>query len=807
MPVYSHSRKNSYGILEGVKLLIDHLRGVKEKACGDFFSGLSFNEADRWQKVLELVCWLHDIGKYTTFFQAYLLNPKEFPKANWHLKGHSAMGAHVAYKIFDEDTEAALIAYFLIKMHHSNLLNFDDILFIDDEEYEKTIFHKQIENLLDINELIQHLPALEKIELHLTDTTVQHKAFKKIMKPFPIIERYFKINYLFSLLIEADKLDASDTSKYHRISLDQDAVDKRKGFGLPLYPDKDLRDLTQNELRNYVRANVVRNIERDDILTIRLFSLAAPTGIGKTLTALDFALKLRKLIEKQEHYRPQIIYALPFINIIEQSLSEYEKTLQAGKIIAHYQLADVFGQEDPVLNGIDDHERSYARKQMEWDTWQSDIVITSFVQFFETLIGNRNRLLKKFHHLAGSIIILDEVQTLSIKKLPVIGAALYYLSKYMNARIIVMTATQPKLFELMSRELQIKIEGIPPPLNLLPQDDDIFECFNRTKIIPKIDTQVNNEDFIKLFLSLWKKGQNCVIVVNKVQRSIDIFNLLSQEFKNEPVELFYLSTNITPSERHQRILALKKKLENKNCILVSTQVVEAGVDLDFDIGFRDMGPIDSIVQVAGRVNRENSFERKGAPLYVIDFGDCRTIYGYGTDSQARKALIDKGKISEPDYKKLVECYFDQVTDKKVSDFTFSREIFEAMKGLQYCHPSQSSKKGKTVSDFQIIENKSQAVCIFIELPTDTEATKARNAFQGLLTKQISKEEFEKEHKRMFNQRIIAVPAFCSKVSELRKQERLTDEILWLKPELSSDYYDVSTGFLRQQEQEAVIVSF
>src|SRR5690606_1011918 len=211
---------------------------------------------------------------------------------------------------------------------------------------------------------------------------------------------------------------------------------------------------SQNELRNYVRQNVTRKAYDDDTLETKLFTLSAPTGIGKTLTALEFALKLRSRIKQVTGYRPQIIYALPFINIIEQAVQEYEKVIKDGRILAHYQLADIFSLEDQNTPG-EDIERNYHQQQMTWDTWQADIIITTFVQFFETLIGNRNRLIKNFNHFAGSINVLDEVQTLSIEKLPLIGAMLNYLAKYLDARIIIMTATQPKIFELMNRELTI----------------------------------------------------------------------------------------------------------------------------------------------------------------------------------------------------------------------------------------------------------------------------------------------------------------------------------------------------------------
>ncbi|MDZ7846736.1 MAG: CRISPR-associated helicase Cas3' [Owenweeksia sp.] len=530
----------------------------------------------------------------------------------------------------------------------------------------------------------------------------------------------------------------------------------------------------------------------------RIFTLAAPTGIGKTMTALDFVLKLRHKIEHEQNYLPQIIYGLPFINIIEQALDEYEKTIGPDVVMGHYQYADIFGKEEHSKNELDDDEDKYNQKKMAWDTWQKDVVITSFVQLFETLIGNRNKLLKKFRHFADSIIILDEVQTLAIEKLPVIGAALHYLCKYLNARVLIMTATQPKLFELMTRELRVEIEDENlKPLNLLERDGEVFACFNRTIIVPLIEEKIESEDFISVFEDHWQTGKSCLIVVNKVNRSIEVFNLLTEKFENDQeVELFYLSTNITPIQRQQRINEIKDKLPNITCILVSTQVVEAGVDLDFDMGFRDLGPIDSIVQVAGRINRENSDDRKGSPLYIVDFGDCQKIYGYATDSKARKALASV-EIPESEYKLMVETYFDDIADQKMSDFKISREVLDAMKSLKYAFPASASKKHTTVSDFKIIEESQNGISVFVELEADQVGTEARDAYQKLLNGDLKKSEFDQKFKRAFNQRIIAVPDYCEKSQELKKDQPISDFIYWIKPDDLSYYYDEKTGFVRK----------
>lgn len=811
MLVFSHSKQIN-GSRIGSKKLIDHVKGVHDKAIFGFYDQLSFSDKYSVNEILKHICWLHDFGKYTKYFQDYLIYPE---KADNLLKSHSNLGAVLTYNLMESiSQEIALIGYYLIKLHHSNLRDFE--LTIDPVGYREKIelekFKAQIETLQDYSELSE-IAKFDHSYLRFRSTSDFYSCYKNYFLKDAKIERYFLINYLFSLLIESDKIDASDSKIYFRKTSNANAVDDRNGFGKPNYPNKSLSQFSQKELRNYVRKRVVENIENTDILSHRIFTLAAPTGIGKTMTALDFVLKLKSKIVLSENRVPQIIYALPFINIIEQALKEYELTLgNELKILGHYQYADIFGEDKSEENGS-----NYNQQKMEWDTWQCDIVITSFVQLFETLIGYKNKLLKKFHHLAGSIVILDEVQTLSIEKLPLIGASLHFLSKFLDARIIIMTATQPKIFELMERELSIIPETDSlKPFDLLPESNQIFECFNRTKIIPiNISTESNsptieNDTFLETFRRYWIESKSCLIVLNKVQRSIDVFDLIQEFISSNELgnPIFYLSTNITPIERERRIATIKNSIKKgKKPILIATQVVEAGVDLDFDMGFRDLGPIDSIVQVAGRINRENDSERFGSPLYILNFGDCRQIYGSVTDSKARGALSNIEMIEEKDYKYLVESYFEAVSETTQTDFSFSRDIFKAMTELRYDKPEKFKNEPKCVSDFKIIEDSNNGMSVYVEDPKDSVSQLARKSFQDLLNQKISKEEFDSVHKRNFNQRIISIPNYFETSLELRKEPSLGENIYWIKSEDFNYYYNENTGFIRKPGNKSVIVSY
>lgn len=807
---FSHVKYDKEGKVYGSKLLREHIDGVTSRALGAFYDRLSFDTPISFRELLRLLCMYHDLGKYTSYFQNYLTKDGDYTH---ELKQHAKFGGFLLYqKLMAQGLDRfALLAFYIIEHHHKSLSDLEEVRnFVSEGNNDEYVFRKQVESIrpgmdivvaetgeTELNQLLAYPDKnLRRLAKELTD--VRRAAH---------IENYFLINYLFSLLIESDKLDASDTLPYTRRAVPPTLVDHYLGGTREAFlGSTDFAKLTQNELRNYVRGQVLSHLSDPDILNLRLFTLTAPTGIGKTLTALDFALRLKELIRVHEGGHAQIINALPFINILEQACAVYKNVLRDhAEVLAHYQFADALeqmsGQHDDEENG------NYHQKVMLLDTWQSDVVVTTFVQFLQTLIGNRNKLLKKFHHFAGAIVILDEVQTIRLEQLPLVGAALYYASKFLNMRVILMTATKPKTFELAEREI-LENEGEKTQVReLLTDYDKVFGAFRRTRIITRIAHRVNSaKDFVtEHFAKDWDPGKSCLIVCNVVSRSIEVFKEVKTFLNVDGVvnPVYYLSTNIIPARRLDIIQRIKKDIrDGLKPILVATQCVEAGVDLDFDMGFRDLGPIDSIIQVAGRINRENSPKKVHSPLVVIDFGDCKNIYGQITEAQARAALEGSadasGSITEEHYLDLINNYYDSLADGKKS-FHSSRMFFANMKQLNY---DNVEKDQYAVSQFQVIENKGFAVSVFIEL--DSEAEDAKNAFRSMLAGEITREEFDTKFKLAFNQRMVTVPRTLPAVLELLhngERNRLAEGILLVNFDEWTEFYDEETGFRRTDTEE------
>ncbi len=804
MKFYSHAQTTENGEKYGSKLLHVHTKGVLNNAIKQLHSRINFSiPFKELKQILEYISTFHDLGKYTHYFQHYLLDhPTEKDK-----KQHARFGAITLYNLYQNlgvDQKLAYLAYYIILYHHRNLTypldtQVDKLLDKHYSDDDREIFEAQtisiqqylsvIEQEISINKLDQflYIPEIKRIKKFLRNWLEKTSASVGI-------EDYFLINYLFSLLIEADKLDASDTPIHFQQQLPSKAVDY-------FIQSLQINPSHQNNLRNEVRNEVIKQLAQPEILTTRIFLLTAPTGIGKTLTALDFALQLRVKIQKAENFIPQIITALPFINIIEQTLSVYQAVLPEAhaKILGHYQYADVFGSQEKS------DDQGYDQKLMQLDTWQSDIIVTSFVQLLQTLISNKNKLLKKFNHLAGAIIIMDEVQSMRLEQVPLIGAMLYFLSEYLNTRLLLMTATQPLIFELAETHILEKY-GVTISnkiIQLLDHPLKYFQEFHRTKLIPIIHPKLESEKaFINLFLEKWDGEKSCLIVVNTVNRSLKVFQAIRDYFEieayNNPV--YYLSTNIIPAHRLERIQRIKNDLKSGKCpILISTQVVEAGVDLDFDMGFRDLGPIDSIVQVAGRINRENNDSRKYSPLYIVNFGDCTKIYGPITNHQAKSAL-SREIIYEPEYYDLVAIYFNNLSEDSV--YKYAENMFEAISSLKY-----DGEDEYVISKFCVIEEAQNTLSIFVDY--NQNASFARQAFVNMFSSKGKekfqyKKLFDQQHKRMFHQHIITIPKYYVPSTLEKIVPEATDLDIYVVPLNNvNQYYDFQTGFIRESQDHSL----
>lgn len=761
------------------KLILDHLIEVNElaqKYCDK-----------RYAKAEEILSFTHDFGKYTTFFQQYIRSKNKIKnQLNAHGFISALFGAFIALDVFEDIMP--VIIYNSILHHHGSIKNADINLpknfkrpVIDNVDLmdKIDIAYEQIADIEKNKEFIKR--DYKKIGYdEYFDKFIEQKSFEKILAKLKKLqygfeyrneseEYYFISQMLYSSLIAADKISAANIKLPEVKFASFDTLNKSKEEKLKTSSKKKI-NLIRTQIFNEVQDQIKLEYKNN-----KIFSITSPTGTGKTYCGFFAALKLRELLGDNR----KIIYSLPFTSIINQNYSSiyslFEgidnfKNESSEYIIKHHSLADV--------DYSSEHENyTKVKAEMLIENWNSGIVITTFVQLLETLIGNKNRMLKKFNAFRKSIIILDEVQAIDIKYLKLVEFILTSASEYLDCRIIMMTATKPLILSNATE--------------LLNNNKKYFDIFNRTSIIPRIKP-IKIENFIEEFYENME-DKSYLIICNTIAQSLKIYN----ELKNSGREVLYLSTNILPCHRKERIDEVTALLRNgEKIILVSTQVVEAGVDFDFDVVIRDIAPISSIIQSAGRCNRNGKNESGDVYIYsmVDDSGSYygKRVYGKTLIEISLELLKDKEIIEEKQYFELVTNYFKEVDKYKNQDA--SSEFKKAIIKMYF------SNKDYSIDKFSLIKENDNYVDVFFRINDEAE-----EVYEKLLTvlkiKDIDvKSEKMLEIKNKLREYILSIP-----IKHIDRVNDKEDLILNLPQSACEVYYDNMTGYKREQEEDFFVM--
>lgn len=720
--------------------LEEHLSGVADNVSAGFFNEINFTYFDSAiiGEVANYMGYYHDLGKYTDYFQDYLLNGKESPYSDHaHISAlylYQSLWKKLKIKSFKDINNAlAFLAYTCVGKHHGNL----DMHNYSQKKYYETAMEKlqvQANNLLKKTTIIFDESSIKKYEdasffeecCNLDSNLPDFKLFlmhQYITTRLTSDEWYFLLIYLFSLLIDADKLDSAGAEKTAVKLLPLTAVEQ-------YINNKDDGEKKINIKRATARQQVKKNLQSmtyEEIKGNRFYTLTAPTGLGKTLLSLECALEIQQQIHKNEGYTPRIITAIPFINIIEQTSKVYVEVLgEDVNIIVHHRLADYSKHTSSM------EETSVDQALLEVEAWEGEVILTTFVQLFHSILTGRNRALKKLNKLAGSIVILDEVQAIPEEYMPLLGAVLVKISEYYGSKFILMTATQPRLLQSASKLLNENATDTYNAIELLSDHHSYFKNLERTEFIPLLERELRNEELVELILNKWKCTGSVLIIVNTIKRSIDIFNALRKRLKGILPEenIGYLSTNIVPINRKAVIDMAREKLKPideeghssssyQPYIMVSTQTIEAGVDLDFSMAFRDLAPLESLVQSAGRVNRDNMKE-KHRPIYLVKLGrDSNLVYKMSDIKSTTDFLRKYTNIKEHEYQNLIDAYYENRVNRSLPDK--SNEVWkDGIMKLDF----------EKVEEFELISNTRDIADVFIEI--DDYAVKVADAYEEIL---------------------------------------------------------------------------
>lgn len=402
------------------------------------------------------------------------------------------------------------------------------------------------------------------------------------------------------------------------------------------------------------------------------FTLSLPTGGGKTLTSMAFALKHAKTHPKIE----RIIYVIPYTSIIDQTATTFEQIFGNQNVLRHYATAYANAEQK------DSCEMSELEQQLRLasENWAAPIVVTTTEQFFESLFSNRPGKCRKLHNMANSIIILDEVQTLPANYLTPCLSAIDALVQDYNCSAVYCTATQPAF------------ETIKPqnPRTMVLVTSEEKECFNRCII--NID---QTEQEIPDIANKIKQQNQCLCIVNSKRAASELVDCI-----NLPSTI-YLTTNLTPVNRQARIALIRAKLQKKEpCIVVATNLIEAGVDLDFPMVYREMAGIDSILQAAGRCNREGKRAKKDCSVNVFRLSHRTKITDLEQRINASLEVLANNPgtpiSSEENLHAYFESYYSLKTNLDIKDVMLL---------------SQKFAFSDIARDFKLIENNTHQILV------------------------------------------------------------------------------------------------
>ncbi len=606
----AHRRKN------GDEQTLDaHLTEVGEIAA-HLAKKINVTEAGK------LLGLLHDFGKYSQEFQQYIgsatgkINPDEDEYVAFKsLKGrvdHSSAGAQWIWENCQKWGERGqLVGQILslcIASHHSGII---DCLKPDGENGFLNRMRKP-DNKTHKDECLKNAPqdyllkldALAKKDL-IQEVLIQLQKVGQIEETLPHKPlRNFNLGFftrmLFSCLIDADRINSADfeypENAQHR---NNSPVD----WSIPV-------DRLEQALDKFIGEKPIDKLRRDISNTCKqraidkqgVYTLTVPTGGGKTYASLRYALHHAK-----QHNLDRVIYVIPFTSIIEQNAAAIREVLEHPN--------DEYSWVLEQHSNLEPEQQNWHSKLVS-ENWDLPIVMTTMVQFLEVLFSGGTRGARKMHQLANSVLIFDEIQTLPINCTHLFCNALNYLTNFCNTTAVLCTATQPLLDRLKSPE---KGQLVIPEENELVSDvPRLFVELERVVLSNKVRPEGwTAEQITELAMDEFNEFGSCLIIVNTKSWAQKLYQILRPGFENNKDEIYQLSTSLCPAHRKAILEKVRQRLDkNMPVLCISTQLIEAGVDVDFASVIRFLAGLDSIAQAAGRCNRNGL--RETATVHVVN---------------------------------------------------------------------------------------------------------------------------------------------------------------------------------------------
>ena len=770
-----------------------------------------FGEFIGLPNTMKLAGLIHDMGKYSQEFTTFIMGEmerciklgEEYKKAKSGID-HGRHGAAYIYKRFYpncssnyNDKMTIEVIMLICCYHHGGLPDcvsengqvkiIERIQNISEDEMKQveTAFMSEID--VDIDDLFEK--AKEEIKVLMSRVG---KAKSK--------DQYFMLTLIaklaYSILVDADRLDSmsfemgEDAWKEH---LDETvSLDKLKSYSEHL--EQYIYELNCKKTEdsgtkrvNEIRAEIAKECMEKAKLPSGVYNLTVPTGGGKTLSSMRLALN-----HNIQNGKGRVIYVIPYTSIIEQNADVLRTALGEG--------CDLLEHHSNVIeeNKEDDYGLLSTR-------WNSDIVITTMVQFLNTFYARGTQDIRRFHNLLNATIIIDEAQTIPVKCMNLFNSAINFLSQIGNTTVVLCTATQPVL----------EGDGMVPIAKakcseLINNVDKKYIELSRVRVVNKCRQKKYSLDEFTEFISECKEWvSSLLIVLNKVNSAQIVFRQLKRLYEGK-TKLFYLSSSLAPQHKKDVLKSLRECLENNESVIcVSTAVIEAGIDISFEAAIRNITKLDSIAQTAGRVNRNG--EREQGVCYVVNFEEG--AYGKLIEveiggKRSRGILDDYDDVLLPtSMEKYFKGYFIESEIKNNFNFPLNNKTGKSIYGMLHSAARNVSGLKKNNDRPNLMVNFDEAARNFEVIDQNTKAVIVPYGVEGeeLVEKINNLDQFAalQEKLRLIEEaRKFTVNIFAYNISRLEEEGAIYGEDIlgsWL---LAGAYYDPDMGVVYEASPDA-----
>lgn len=635
----------------------------------------------------ELMGLLHDMGKYSSAFQNYLLSAVNYldPDADEYIdarskKGHidhSSAGAQMAWRaLAPRRGVSQLVGQWValcVASHHSGLIDCiapdghdrftERIEKPDSRTHVAEAEQRADRHILDRIRQLLDSPCLVEEVAQLIDRIRQRARTHKLTgTPFSHMQLGLAIRFTFSSLIAGDRIDTVHFTNLTGIRFRQggryhywNELIGRLEDRLASMPARHAIDAQRRTISDACRDAASR--------PAGIYTLSVPTGGGKTLASLRFALH-----HAAQRRLDRIIYIVPYTSIIDQNAEVVRNVMETGM---------------PLGNGrrivLEHHSNLGAERQnhadkLLCDDWDAPIVYTTMVQFLEALFGSGTRGVRRMHQLANAVLVFDEVQTVPLRCMHVFNHALNFLVQEGNSTVVLCTATQPPLHRVNAEKGALMLA---PQAELMPDADEFFKAMKRVEVHDeRKGGGWSDAELADLTIKALQEEGSCLVIVNTKKAARRLYQLVSSRIGADDV--FHLSTDMCAAHRKAILKKIVDRLKDPDLrvLCISTQLIEAGVDVDFRVVIRFLAGLDSIAQAAGRCNRHGS--PRSGHVYVVnpEKENLDMLPDIAKGREQAQLILDR-------YKRDPEAYGHNILGRRAMQEYYEHYFFQRKEEMSY----------------------------------------------------------------------------------------------------------------------------